>query len=155
MCIIRDDQPYIPPTKPYELSELVSDLVMLSRYMLKPGGRLVFFLPTVSDEYEEIDIDTMLCHGMEVVANSLQDFGSWGRRVRRLNFYILTHFSSPVRPQLITLRKTTSDSYPAPSFGNKMEMGRDTVLESAPMRVPAHRDFRQKYFQGFRKSADE
>jgi len=77
-----DDQPYIPPTKPYELSELVSDLVLLSRYMLNPGGRLVFFLPTVSDEYEEIDIDTMLCHGMEVVANSLQDFGSWGRRVR-------------------------------------------------------------------------
>ena len=78
----RSDQPYVPPTKPYELSELVSDLVLFSRAMLKPQGRLVFFLPTVTEEYEEIDIDTMVCDGMEVIANSLQDFGNWGRRVR-------------------------------------------------------------------------
>ena len=78
----RSDQPYVPPTKPYELSELVSDLVLFSRAMLKPQGRLVFFLPTVTEEYEEIDIDTMMCGGMEVIANSLQDFGNWGRRVR-------------------------------------------------------------------------
>ena len=77
----RSDQPYVPPTKPYELSELVSDLVLFSRAMLKPQGRLVFFLPTVTEEYEEIDINTMMCDGMEVIANSLQDFGSWGRRV--------------------------------------------------------------------------
>ncbi|KAF9050072.1 S-adenosyl-L-methionine-dependent methyltransferase [Panaeolus papilionaceus] len=79
-----DDQPYIPPTKPYELSHLARDLVLLARYLLKPKGRLVFFLPTVTDEYEEVDIHTMLCEGMEVIANSLQDFGSWGRRVRHL-----------------------------------------------------------------------
>lgn len=77
----RGEQPYIPPTKPYELSQLVTDLVLFARYLLKPGGRLVFFLPTVTDEYEEIDIYTTLCEGMEVIANSLQDFGSWGRRV--------------------------------------------------------------------------
>lgn len=71
----------MPPTKPYELSSLAVDLVLLARYMLKPGGRLVFFLPTVTDEYEELDVKAMLCEGMEVIANSLQDFGSWGRRV--------------------------------------------------------------------------
>jgi tRNA (guanine10-N2)-methyltransferase len=38
-------------------------------------------VPTVTDEYEEIDIHQMLCDGMELVANSLQNFGSWGRRV--------------------------------------------------------------------------
>ena len=76
-----DDQPYIPPTRPYELSELARDLVLLARYMLKPRGRLVFFLPTVTEEYKEVDVEAMLCEGMELVANSLQDFGSWGRRV--------------------------------------------------------------------------
>ena len=81
-----DDQPYIPPTKPYELSALATDLVLLARYLLKPGGRLVFFLPTVTEEYEEIDIQTMMCEGMEVIANSLQNFGSWGRRVCHLFF---------------------------------------------------------------------
>jgi len=84
MCwdLRSDDQPYIPPTKPYELSNLVKDLVVLARYLLKPGGRLVLFLPTVTDEYQEVDIHDMVCEGMQVIANSLQDFGSWGRRVR-------------------------------------------------------------------------
>ena len=79
----RGDQPYIPPTKPYELSHLAIDLVLLARYLLKAGGRLVFFLPTVTDEYEEMDIYSILCDGMEVIGNSLQDFGSWGRRVSK------------------------------------------------------------------------
>jgi tRNA (guanine10-N2)-methyltransferase len=59
----------------------VRDLVLLSRHMLKPHGRLVFFLPTVAEEYSDVDVQTMVCEGMEVIANSLQDFGSWGRRV--------------------------------------------------------------------------
>jgi tRNA (guanine10-N2)-methyltransferase len=50
---------------------------------------LVFFLPTVTEEYEEVDIYAMLCEGMDVIANSLQDFGSWGRRVSRpLPFFL-------------------------------------------------------------------
>ena len=88
----RSDQQYVPPTKPYELSELVSDLVLFSRAMLKPQGRLVFFLPTVTEEYEEIDIDTMMCDGMEVIANSLQDFGHWGRRVRPTTTSTIRHY---------------------------------------------------------------
>ncbi|ESK96669.1 rna methylase [Moniliophthora roreri MCA 2997] len=124
------DTPYIPPTKPYELSNLAKDLVLLARYLLKPNGRLVFFLPTVNDEYEEVDVHSMLCEGMEVIANSLQDFGSWGRR-------------------LVTIRKITHNVYPPPSF---------SAAENAPMTVehiPAHRDFREKYFQGFKKPGHE
>lgn len=87
--VCSDDQPYIPPTKPYELSNLVKDLVVLARYLLKPGGRLVFFLPTVTDEYQEVDIHNMICEGMQVIANSLQDFGFWGRRVRFPTYIVL------------------------------------------------------------------
>ncbi|PPQ63667.1 hypothetical protein CVT24_004552 [Panaeolus cyanescens] len=123
-----DDQPYIPPTKPYELSHLARDLVLLSRYLLKPGGRLVFFLPTVTDEYEEVDIHTMLCEGMEVIANSLQDFGSWGRR-------------------LVTIRKVTKEKYPPPTF--------EPAPNDQDTHIPAHKDFREKYFQGFRSSKSE
>ncbi|KAI0066133.1 RNA methylase [Artomyces pyxidatus] len=122
-----DDQPYIPPTKPYELADLAADLVVLARYLLKPGGRLVFFLPTVTDEYREVDINTMLCGGMEVIANSLQDFGAWGRR-------------------LVTIRKTTCESFPPPTFESHAEEGE---VEGA--HIPAHKDFRGKYFQGFKK----
>ncbi|KAL0956084.1 hypothetical protein HGRIS_002253 [Hohenbuehelia grisea] len=124
----RTDQPYIPPTKPYELSDLARDLVLLSRYLLKPGGRLVFFLPTVTDEYEDVDIQSMLCEGMEVIANSLQDFGSWGRR-------------------LVTIKKTATTSFPPPVFNTND----DTSWLGPSGHVPAHKDFREKYFQGFRK----
>ncbi|KAG6920242.1 hypothetical protein DXG01_005011 [Tephrocybe rancida] len=123
-----DDQPYIPPTKPYELSHLAVDLVLLGRHLLKPGGRLVFFLPTVTDEYEELDVQTMLCEGMEVIANSLQDFGSWGRR-------------------LVTVRKTTDQEYTRPSFEHQ-----ESSTEAT--HIPAHKDFREKYFQGFKKEDD-
>ncbi|KAI0730326.1 tRNA guanosine-2'-O-methyltransferase [Fomitopsis betulina] len=126
-----DDQPYIPPTIPYELSSLVSDLVLLARYLLKPRGRLVFFLPTVTDEYEELDIQTMLCDGMEVVANSLQNFGTWGRR-------------------LITIRKTTPERYPPPTFAPALDESFDEQTHT-----PAHKDFREKYFQRFGKSRPE
>ncbi|KZT29058.1 tRNA guanosine-2'-O-methyltransferase [Neolentinus lepideus HHB14362 ss-1] len=135
---VRDpDQPYIPPTKPYELAELARDLVLLGRYLLKPRGRLVFFLPTVTDEYQEVDIKTMLCDGMEVVANSLQDFGSWGRR-------------------LVTIRKTTSEQYPAPTFDVPPPVPEQspTGNEEAVAHVPAHQDFRRKYFEGFKKASD-
>ena len=74
---------FVPPTQPYELSALVSDLVRFAQYSLRPAGRLVFFLPTVTDEYEEVDVQALLCPGMEIVANSVQDFGSWGRRVSK------------------------------------------------------------------------
>ena len=145
-----DDQPYIPPTKPYELSHLAADLVLLGRYLLKPNGRLVFFLPTVTDEYEEVDIHTMLCDGMEVIANSLQDFGSWGRRVcciYDIYFRFSLNFTSPF--QLVTIRKTTSKKYPPPSFDPIPPV----VDENA--HIPAHKDFREKYFQGFKSKTDE
>lgn len=64
---------------PYELSELTIDLVLLARHLLKPNGRLVWFLPTPTQEYQDIDIP--ICIGMELVANSEQNFGKWGRRV--------------------------------------------------------------------------
>ncbi|KAG6331791.1 hypothetical protein ID866_7297 [Astraeus odoratus] len=120
------DEPYIPPTKPYELSALIIDLILLSRYLLKPRGLLVFFLPTVTDSYEEIDVKSSLCEGMELMSNSLQDFGSWGRR-------------------LITIRKMTTNSYPPPTF----ESGQTSIGEDKF--VPAHKDFRERYFQGFKK----
>ncbi|QRW21627.1 hypothetical protein RhiXN_06616 [Rhizoctonia solani] len=112
---------YVPPTKPYELSALASDLVELARYLLVPGGRLVFFLPTVTDDYAPVDIPN--CEGMQLIANSLQNFGKWGRR-------------------LITMEKITKEEYTAPTFGLEQYVNEH---------VPAHKNFRDKYFKGFRK----
>lgn len=61
------------------MSDLVLDLVQLARYLLKPKGRLVFFLPTVAEDYSPLDLPVV--EGMVLVSDSVQDFGKWARRV--------------------------------------------------------------------------
>lgn len=70
---------YNPQVEEYDLSNLAADLIVMSAYLLKKGGRLVYFLPTVNEEYKETDIP--VCDGMKIIANSIQDFGKWSRRV--------------------------------------------------------------------------
>ncbi|KAF8513155.1 tRNA guanosine-2'-O-methyltransferase [Hysterangium stoloniferum] len=118
---MKDPLSYVPPTHPYELSTLAADLVLLSRYLLKPGGRLVFFLPTVTDEYAEVDIPQL--EGMAVISNSLENFGAWGRR-------------------LITMVKSESIDREPPDLRVRSE-------DIDDKHVPAHKDFREKYFAGF------
>lgn len=110
---------YLPPSKAYELVDLAQDLVHLARYMLVPGGRLVFFLPTISDEFEHVDVPVV--EGMREVKyadGSVQDFGRWGRR-------------------LITMEKTATDDGPPPTFGDHSDLiGED--------RIPAHHQFAKR-----------
>lgn len=50
--------------------------------MLVPRGRLVFFLPTVTEEWDQVDLPTV--EGMRELRweeGSVQEFGKWGRRV--------------------------------------------------------------------------
>ncbi|KAF9112204.1 hypothetical protein BGX27_003805 [Mortierella sp. AM989] len=70
---------YIPPTKPYEMSEVVADLLMFSVKNLVRGGRLVYWLPTVTEDYTIDDLPTHPC--MELVSNCEQAFGQWSRRL--------------------------------------------------------------------------
>lgn len=118
--------------------------------MLRPGGRLVFFLPTVTEDYTEVDVQSMLCDGMEIIANSLQDFGSWGRRVRTIHPDIGTTANVP---QLITVRKTSKESYPRPTFAPSAVPEDGRSLQD--YHVPAHKDFREKYFRGFKRETEQ
>lgn len=70
---------YIPPSRPWEMSEVLEGLLEFSLRMLKPNGRLVYWLPTVTDDYKPCDVPQI--DGMELVANSCQDFGKWQRRL--------------------------------------------------------------------------
>lgn len=77
---------YIPVSRPYEMTDLVHDLVEFSRYMLVKGGRLVFFLPTVTEDWDEIDLPVV--EGMREIKfcdGAAQDFGKWSRRVSGLS----------------------------------------------------------------------
>ncbi|KAI9313806.1 hypothetical protein BX666DRAFT_2140306, partial [Dichotomocladium elegans] len=73
----RED--YYPPTKPYEMSEVISDLLNFAAEHLRIGGRLVYWLPTVTEEYESTDIPQH--PSMVEISNSEQNFGQWARRL--------------------------------------------------------------------------
>lgn len=56
--------------------------------------------------------------------------------------------------QLITIKKTTEAQYPSPF--DPLES--PTVAEDAVRgnnHIPAHKDFREKYFKGFRRNGGE
>jgi tRNA (guanine10-N2)-methyltransferase len=55
--------------------------------------------------------------------------------------------------KLITVKKASGRVYPRPIFSAEDSAGVAT-LESE-QHVPAHRDFREKYFQGFGKKLTE
>ncbi|CEG73098.1 hypothetical protein RMATCC62417_08542 [Rhizopus microsporus] len=117
----RDD--YYPPTKPYEMSEVLVDLLKFSARHLTVGGRLVYWLPTVVDEYSNTDVPQHPC--MKLVANSEQNFGQWSRR-------------------LITMEKikawTKEDDLTETEKAEIIEKGQED-----PKR-PGHFLFREKYF---------
>lgn len=56
---------------------------------------------------------------------------------------------SVTRPQLITIRKTTSGKYSSPFEPHANDACTDRIEQGG--HIPAHRDFREKYFRGFRK----
>ncbi|KAJ2723182.1 hypothetical protein GGI07_002817 [Coemansia sp. Benny D115] len=70
---------YYPPTVPYEMSDVISDLLEFAAQKLVVGGRLVYWLPTVADEYDPKDVP--MHPAFRLVANSEQPFGSWSRRL--------------------------------------------------------------------------
>ncbi|KAJ2641362.1 hypothetical protein GGF44_002158, partial [Coemansia sp. RSA 1694] len=70
---------YLPPTIPYEMSDVIADLLAFAAEKLVVGGRLVYWLPTVAGEYDPGDLPVHPV--LRVVANSEQPFGGWSRRL--------------------------------------------------------------------------
>lgn len=67
-----------PKVVPYELDEVLIDLLTFAARFLKVGGRLVFWMPTTQD-YHPLDIPSHPC--LKPISNSSQQFGNWARRL--------------------------------------------------------------------------
>lgn len=72
---------YKPPTRAYHLSDLLCDLLAQAALLLTDHGRLVFFVPSVTDPNAADKIPTPVpTHpDLDLVAVNTQDFGYWGR----------------------------------------------------------------------------
>lgn len=73
--------------------------------------------------------------------------GAKGKLIHRINQLNRDRFYL----QLITIRKCIDESYLPPILRRVSEMEEDS--EEVGGHVPAHKDFRVKYFQGFKKFA--
>lgn len=68
-----------PVLENYDMEELVDDLVDFAAHYLKPKGRLVFWLPTITQDFM---IDDIPQHPkLRLVSNSSQKFNKWERRL--------------------------------------------------------------------------
>jgi len=70
---------YIPATKPLEMTDVLRILLQFAARHLKMNGRLVYWLPTIKDDYEDAEIPQH--PALQLVANSEQPFGNWSRRL--------------------------------------------------------------------------
>lgn len=103
------------------MTEVVADLLMFAVKNLVRGGRLVYWLPTVTEDYSIDDLPTHPC--MELVANCEQAFGQWSRR-------------------LITMEKVKDWDGHAPLGAPSGEMNKSKTGPSQQ----GHFGFRDRYF---------
>ncbi|CAK7893286.1 tRNA (guanine(10)-N2)-methyltransferase [[Candida] anglica] len=70
---------FIQPKKPYELSNLLHDLLSFAAFRLPVGGRLAFWMPTANDDFE---VNLLPQHErLELIYNLEQEFNKWSRRL--------------------------------------------------------------------------
>ncbi|GAA5892801.1 tRNA (guanine-N2-)-methyltransferase [Sporobolomyces salmoneus] len=129
---------YVPPSVGWPMEEVITTLITFSLYLLKPGGRLVFFLPTNESEYSDIDVPEV--PGLRLISNTSQSFGKWARR-------------------LITMEKVSESR----QGWEQVIEGLDRGVEREGMtsrwteeerkrreeKKPGHADFRERYYEGF------
>lgn len=70
---------FIAPKKPYELANLLEDLLNFSAEKLPVGGRLAFWMPTANDEFVEHHIPQH--ERLELLYALEQEFNKWSRRL--------------------------------------------------------------------------
>ncbi|KAK6461722.1 S-adenosyl-L-methionine-dependent methyltransferase [Scheffersomyces coipomensis] len=70
---------FIPPKKPYELANLLDDLLTFAADRLPLDGRLAFWMPTANDDFE---INQIPQHkNLQLIYNLEQEFNKWSRRL--------------------------------------------------------------------------
>ncbi|RUS18282.1 hypothetical protein BC937DRAFT_88959 [Endogone sp. FLAS-F59071] len=139
---LRSD--YYPPTKPYEMSEVLVDLLEFAARHLSVGGRLVYWLPTITDEYSNSDIPQH--PSMRLVSNSEQNFGGWSRRLITME---KTRAWDPAEHATIEVAPRKEEDSVAMKVERDLrarEERREEVREDK--KQLGHYAFREKYFSG-------
>lgn len=114
------------------MSEVLESLLDFSAKYLVPGGRLVYWLPTVTDQYTDEDVP--LHPALRLVSNSNQPFGAWCRR-------LITMERTPI--PLDQVKEEGIEEKGGEEEGKKEESQKKRDVSQL-----GHGHFREKYFMG-------
>ncbi|TKA57830.1 hypothetical protein B0A53_00979 [Rhodotorula sp. CCFEE 5036] len=142
---------YVPPSVGWPMEEVISTLITYALYLLRPGGRLVFFLPTDSAVYEDVDIPVV--PGLRTISNSPQQFGKWARRL--ITMEKTTETEGEWRKALEGLDRGIRRAGAKSTWEREREAEQrqkeDDEEEAERRRKPGHADFNVRYQEGFRQ----
>lgn len=126
------------------MEEVISTLVTFSLYLLRPGGRLVFFLPTDNAAYSDVDIPSI--PGMRLVSNTSQSFGKWARRL--ITMEKADAKEGEWRKALEGLDRGIRRDGKKSVWEEEQEREKQ-AREEDERKKPGHADFNRRYFAGF------
>ena len=72
-------KPLYPKTIPYPTSQVYADLIEFSAQRLVVGGRVVFWIPSVNEEGNGAELDSLIHPCMKLIAKSEQKLNTWSR----------------------------------------------------------------------------
>ncbi|SCZ99137.1 BZ3500_MvSof-1268-A1-R1_Chr7-1g09409 [Microbotryum saponariae] len=137
---------YVPPSVPWEMSQVIQTLVTYSLYLLKPGGRLVFFLPTNNEEYQDVDVPSV--PGLKLISNSSQKFGKWARRLITMEKSRGKEWREVIeRIDRGILRENMFDWF------KERQTHSEGIDGEGSTRKPGHAEFARRYFERFESAA--
>ncbi|GAA5868123.1 hypothetical protein JCM8547_003351 [Rhodosporidiobolus lusitaniae] len=132
---------YVPPSVGWPMEEVISTLVTYSLFMLKPSGRLVFFLPTDNAEYSDVDIPSV--PGLKLISNSSQSFGKWARRL------VTMEKGNEPEEEWRKAIEGLDRGIRRKGQKSRLEEEREQAGEEGEKKKAGHADFRQRYADGF------
>ncbi|KAI8606893.1 S-adenosyl-L-methionine-dependent methyltransferase [Chytriomyces sp. MP71] len=133
----------LPQTVPYELDDVLTDLIAFAAKHLTPCGRLVYWLPTITESYSAKDVPRH--KRLRLVDNCEQDFGKWARRLIVMEKLGAEEPDLDVEAMLVEIEKGIAATKLLD--GGAVKVGEDgtvTLIDN-----PAHRGFRDGYFTSF------
>ncbi|KAI9336141.1 S-adenosyl-L-methionine-dependent methyltransferase [Obelidium mucronatum] len=130
----------LPQYIPYELDEVMADLISFAAKYLTPGGRLVYWLPTITENYSPKDVPRH--KRLRLLDNCEQNFNKWARRLIVMEKLRTEEPDLDLDELLIEIERGIEK-------GGALDKGEMKVQGDGLVTLiddPAHRKFRAGYF---------
>ncbi len=129
---------------PYELDEVINDLIAFAAVHLVPGGRLVYWLPTLTEEYSITDMPQH--PRLRLVENCEQVFYNWSRRLITMEKLQADEVDIDFSKLVLTPGTSGGEGVTLAS-GEGGEAKESNPATGTSTHTPAHAKFRAAYFR--------